>query len=122
MSEVLTEDGLNNVTIERDTGLGVEVELLLRNVNHVVLCGIAETIDDLHGQRLLVGETLDSFLGHTLTHAFVEADRFFLSGFPNSTALVQNRGFQKQLKRSVEENEHDFLTASIPGRIEPLDG
>src|SRR5579883_1418762 len=118
--QLLLEDGLQQVAEERYTGLHMNVELSFGYVEQMMLCGIAEPVDGLEHQRLLVGQELDVPVAKRPADTGVEADRLFCPLLPNASAAVEDGALEQHLERVVELNQRAADTPAVVRAVEQL--
>jgi hypothetical protein len=56
---VLVEHGLEQVSVERDAGLGLKIKVSLADVNEVMLSSVPQSIDSLQREGLLITKEPD---------------------------------------------------------------
>ena len=117
--EVFREDVLQYVAKERHSGLGMEVELPLGQVQEVMLSSVPESVDRLEDQRLLFRQ--ERRVRQSLSDALVEPDGVWLSAFTDLASLCQNACLEQHFEGMIEEDQDRLAPAHFGDPVEMVD-
>ena len=108
--QIRSEHRSEDITEEGKAGLRLDVKVLLRYIQYVMLSSITEAVDHLHGQGLNVSQEFYFRIGKTFSNTRVEAD-----------CLLQDSGLKKHLESVVQEDENAMRSAGVGWPVEKLD-
>ena len=81
--------------------MGIQVELMLGHLKHVVLRCIPKAVNDLNRERLLVSDALCLFIGQTHPNALVMPYGLLLAFPTDLSSPVKDRGLHQKLERAI---------------------
>src|SRR5271165_1511552 len=81
---------------------------------------VAEGVDHLQGECLLVGEELHSPRIQCLLDTGLKSKGILRAFLSDATAAVKNRGLEEHLEAVIEQNQHGLSPSAIVGTIEVL--
>ena len=119
--EILIEDRSDDITKQRQSGLRVDVEVLLRKVDEVVLGGVAQRVDRLELKNLLLLQELDGAVAERLAQTLVESDRLLLPRFPDRSSPMEYRRLEQHLEGVIQQDQDGIDPAPVPGPVVMLD-
>jgi len=100
--ELLIEYCSDDIAKQRQPGLGVDVEVLLREIEQVVLGGVAQRVDRLELQYLLLLQELDRAIAERLAQALIKSDRLLLPRLPDRSSPMEDRRLEQHLESVIQ--------------------
>ena len=99
----------------------MHIQLLFRDIDQIVLGSVAQRIDRLQRQRLLLREETYAWATEHLTHTCVKANRLFGPGRSDLSSLVEYPRLEQHLERVIQVDQDCVRSTSVPGSVGMVD-